>query len=437
MERKRLLWAALLLLAVGGGLLARRKLSSSAGEAAPQPVVFSADGSARLSSALRRFAALLGQDAGSPVAMGDLRRVLAAAGEDPVARPFAEQFLAEPVLRKAWEEHRDEEDAGGFAKDVAETPELAKLLDRWQQDPGFVALTERMVETLERQAARGSASSDRVLLSRAPAGAARAARAVASRVSPLAAAPRSAQAHFGLTEPPRHGPAAHELEAVPSVRRARRDDPARSAPPAEPGETPGPSPDAKVIVAGAPPPEGDAPPPAEVPGGSEDSTAPLGKLAETSSVTMNADLKRWLATYGLSAAVYMGDTGGIWDVCFQRRELAKCDAACRAVPAASSMAKQLCSRPPGGYWQACQEAGYTESQCLRECSNQAPCVVSKSAYWRLCASHLQPPPDRGYDPNCMFVPGFREQLAGAFPSDNKDRRHECPDGSTNRLTCGR
>lgn len=160
-----MLAAALGLIALVTGILAYRRYASTTLARAPQPVIFSADGSGRMSSVLRRFAALLGKRSGRPVTMEDVNRLFAMfSASDPVARPFADQFMAEPVLKKAWEGHQHDEDAKTFANEIIDTPELAKLLEQWQENPAFLVLAERTADAMEADAAQKSASADRIIM---------------------------------------------------------------------------------------------------------------------------------------------------------------------------------------------------------------------------------------------------------------------------------
>lgn len=311
----------------------------------------------------------------------------------PSVKEFAAEFKAEPELKQAYDEFKADQTGPdpkqtleSFVHRLSEKAEFRALVSRFSQDPGFREAALKLANQSPQVAA---AVKDIVASARSSRAGARSARAsiIGGRV-PSSGTQGFGGGSRGTAASARSGGAGPQTSAGPGGAGALAGGQAASSIGAAAGSGTGIGPG----------PGGGAKGSSSVPGpkGPEahEVNPELGGIEEKpESEDMDKALKDWLAANGLDPNVYMAAQGaGIWDLCFTRKELAKCDAACNNQPKmVSTRAHGVCSKPntpvPGNpYWNACLQAGISELDCIRECKAQdPPCRVDDGAIKKYCS----------------------------------------------------
>ena len=325
---------------------------------------------------------------------------------NPEAAQFAQAAMKEPALKEIVAQFRDRRRAaapGGaseFFRAVTGRLEFRQLAGKFMASPGAAALLAR----LSAASGMGDAMRNLAMLVAMSPGSGAAGLAAARSESPGtraqvvntggagAAAPVGSASRLNADAAQAGGAAG--LGAAPRLAPLQ--------------EAQGPGPEAERAQM--------APPPQERK--DSQSVVNLNKThEEANSETMDQVLKDWLARYGLDPAVYLGSLGqGLWDQCFQRHELAKCDKACNNQPKMISTdkhdicAKPVTPKPDLPYWDACLQAGFGELDCILECHNQSPpCDWDPDAVDRLCT----PTPPDTCAPQCVSAGACQNQPPGA------------------------
>lgn len=313
----------------------------------------------------------------------------------PAAQEFAKEYMAEPELKRAWEDFEADqkspepkETLETFARFVSDKAEFRQLVARYSQDPGFRDAALRLSQNPQmKEAMQSVLASARAAPPALRAGTA-SARSATGRSQPGSSS-QAARASAGRSpQYARGGAAGGQLESAEASSALNR---SKGGGAGDAGGSGGPR---KVNLGG----ETDAA------GGKSGSSGGGGaagpdahnvnpKLADydkrDSSETMDKVLKDWLAAYGLSPNDFLGDkSSGIWDKCFLLGKLQQCHDACENQPTAiSTKARQYCRKPSGDnpYWSACLQAyDFDEVQCLAKCQAQPPCSVPDEMIVKYC-----------------------------------------------------
>ncbi|MBI4348824.1 MAG: hypothetical protein HY553_18440 [Elusimicrobia bacterium] len=384
MDTRRLVQAVLVVALLGGGLtaaylgLSRSPQPSEPVAVAPAPVTAVSEPEPLIVEEAPPRSSLPLPDA-PDLSFGQIMRILGAESDKPevaqAAGEFKKEFVETPELKKAFDEYRHraarglDPPAAEFLQTLRAIPAFRKLMAKWGSGTGKSAMLilakhpeiRRFLNEERRAAAAAGPVAGRSPVSSV--GTIRSARGVL---------PRGGTRNFGA------GPAASAALA--------------SAGPSDIGTG------AAAIGSGAANAERTSA--AQASGrASGGGTAPLAKLSDACSQQMDHLLKEWLARHGLSAEAYMSDrSSGIWDLCFKRGELERCDRACRDQPRAPESRSDsgcgsvghtrisaVCAAPSDPtYWGTCLEAHGEELRCVRGCNEQAPCRIPAEVWNRLC-----------------------------------------------------
>ena len=303
---------------------------------------------------------------------------------NPAAEQLADAVMKDPALKKIVTQFKDPRKGNGpgtakeFVHAITGRLEFKELASKFMGSPGSAPLLARVaaiqsagraVEELvaaiaalaavEKQgAARSSSWGTRASAVNAGGGPATGPSGISGLASNLGGQPQGAGAAGNASSAPR-------MAAVPEAE-SQAFDPGRAEMP---------------------------PPPPDQNGKNAQNAVGLNKnLQQASSEDMDHVLKAWLAKYGLDPSIYLGSLGsGLWDQCFTRLELAKCDKACQNQPTLPTTARlQLCTKPvtplpDNPYWDACLQAGNTDLQCLAKCHQQdPPCELDQATIDKYC-----------------------------------------------------
>lgn len=323
--------------------------SSDAGPAFPnKPREGSPEGLAMPGPRSSLPGALTAQGPVAPNELDELFKLLADADDNPVAREFAKEFVAEPKLTKAYEDFRTDQESPepkvnltAFARQMGEMPEFRRLMARFGQDPGFkdAALVFLKVPKLRAVAQEQIAAMKKTIASRSRQALASSSKGGGAKLAALPGGRRAAtatsSAHSSLSGPGGGGSGGGE-----AMRTGGSGNPPATEAAAGAGEH-------------------------EVGGlGSIDGAGPGKASNPFASLCLREDgITR---AQCLAIEEHLGEYD-LWEACIRANLYEKCRSLCETKPGLK------CGAVPNLY-EECIAADLSESSCLAKCSSTPRCT---------------------------------------------------------------